>query len=321
MSATIRIKLSPRKWGSVARKSVDMQQRHAASTRPELPCGCVSSTHCVPPGSTIVFVGDSLTRYQYLDLVFTLRYGHRAHENRTKRNPLNERTWWSWTRFHRGTHAELRPHETVCDCHRPALFNMETAKNTTENRMFQWPRCNVRVAYIQAFGSALCLRGHWPLQGKLWNWSRGPLDPQSAEWNRLYSQLSCLDWPTALRNIVSRMEPTAIILNAGGHWSISGLNFTEIRSAAAEVSRCVVWKTTTTSRLRVAVATDDAQARQAFARDLIFEAGLLTARMPNLHYWDAQWGGVHFTPRTGAYHALNVGLIETLREARCRPST
>ena len=73
-------------------------------------CGCLTPTACWPANTTIVFIGDSLTRYQYLDLVYTLHHnGSRQHEHRGReRNPLEglERTWGSWASFYTGTPGE-----------------------------------------------------------------------------------------------------------------------------------------------------------------------------------------------------------------------
>ena len=89
------------------------------SESPELlpPC-CVSTQHCLPANTTLVFMGDSTTRYQYLDLVFTLRFRSRRLEALPSSNPLDEHTWPSWTAFYNGTNDALQPHERVCDCYR-----------------------------------------------------------------------------------------------------------------------------------------------------------------------------------------------------------
>ena len=60
-------------------------------------------------------------------------------------------------------------------------------------------------------------------------------------------------------------------------------------------------------------------ARRAFSQDVIFEAGLLTqSLLPHRQeehtddrYWDGSYGA-HYAAQTGAYHALNVALLDTL---------
>ena len=77
---------------------------------------CIGST-CIPSGARLVFIGDSLTRYQYLDLVYALE-GREAELRRPVRNPLQETSWSSWQDFYHGTHLDLQPNELWCDCYR-----------------------------------------------------------------------------------------------------------------------------------------------------------------------------------------------------------
>lgn len=68
---------------------------------------CVSPSHCLPPNTTMVFMGDSYMRYQYLDLVFTLEHQSLHHESFAAHNPLAG-PWSSWTDFYHGITSRLR---------------------------------------------------------------------------------------------------------------------------------------------------------------------------------------------------------------------
>ena len=65
-------------------------------------------------GKTITLIGDSLTRYQYLNLI------HFFHTNSwiQRNNELaNEKLWKSWEDFHLGTNFRFGCQE-ICDCYR-----------------------------------------------------------------------------------------------------------------------------------------------------------------------------------------------------------
>lgn len=292
------------------------------SESPELlpPC-CVSTQHCLPANTTLVFMGDSTTRYQYLDLVFTLRFRSRRHEALPSSNPLDEHTWPSWTAFYHGTNDALQPHERVCDCYRRDRRWVGDAKNfTCENRLFDLRECGVRVAYFQVFGSIHPIVGHWPVRDappshSMWEWRMRPLVDR-VQWMQRLGSMWQHDWPEALRLIVGPfVRPTVLILNAGLH-PTDGLDYGEIRAAAvAATEGCVVWKTTTGRSGAARRLSSADEARRAFAGDVIFEAGALASRACGTRA--SCFNGIHFTPRSAVNHALNVGMIDRLREASC----
>lgn len=106
--------------------------------------GCLRARH-------ILFIGDSLSRYQYLSLAQFI-----AHESWTPFHgtgqPLTEvervlgaaepLSWGSWREFLAGTRQRLRPFE-ICDC-----FRDNNAPFMVENRFFFHPRANVRLSFV-----------------------------------------------------------------------------------------------------------------------------------------------------------------------------
>lgn len=303
----------------------------SVTERERLPCGCITPNHCLPANATLVFMGDSITRYQYLDLVYTLHFGNRKHERRDmKNNPLNEYMWDSWQEFYNDTTTELQPNEG-CDCYRKEGPWNPSSTRVCENRIFQLP-CGVRVAYVQEFGD-MPVVGHWPpsMSGSMWDWHPLPFGPDS--WDLGMGTMWRLAWPAALRKIVGPLlTPSVLVLNAGFH-TTAKVDFRAVREAAhAAASKCVVWKTTTPLR-KGTFSTRDSAARRAFANDVIFEAGdlayqrchqlpvsqavLSSSGEPGACYLQRKDDDVHFLPSAGVYHFLNVKLLDTISERHC----
>ena len=70
----------------------------------------------IPRGTHLTFMGSSLTRYQYIDLVYHLESGgNDVFAQRSHFNPLWEGTFASWPEFFVQTNADLHGHE-ACDC-------------------------------------------------------------------------------------------------------------------------------------------------------------------------------------------------------------
>ena len=322
-------------WGRerVARTEPSIRKGTPLSVteRVRLPCGCITPKHCLPANATLVFMGDSITRYQYLDLVYTLHFGNRKHERRDmKNNPLNEYMWDSWQEFYNYTYTDLQPNEG-CDCYRKEGPWNPSSTRVCENRIFQLP-CGVRVAYLQEFGD-MPVVGHWPrsMSGSMWDWHPLPFGPDS--WGLGMGTMWRLAWPAALRKIVGPLlRPSVLVLNAGFH-TTAKVDFRAVREAAhAAASKCVVWKTTTPLR-KGTFSTRDSAARRAFANDVIFEAGdlayqrchqlpvsqavLSSSGEPGACYLQRKDDGVHFLPSAGIYHFLNVELLDTISERHC----
>ncbi len=95
------------------------------------------------------FMGDSLTRYQYLDMAYFLSHNGTCISNNDRPNMVIEKTHADWNTFYNFTNSILEPFET-CDC-----FRIEGRLNTatvTENRYFLDTERNNTVTYLQKFG-------------------------------------------------------------------------------------------------------------------------------------------------------------------------
>ena len=128
----------------------------------------------------VVYVGDSLMRYSYLEHVYRHIHGSPA--------PvwvINEKLHSSWSAFFRNTtFAGMQ-----CDCHRDQQWNLGTEY---ENRYYTSESGGLRLTYIQAYGDNMA-HGRTP-----------------KEWGYMGAQ-----WPEMLRELVVPLDPTCIVINAG----------------------------------------------------------------------------------------------------------
>ena len=118
----------------------------SGQTAPMAPLPWESIRHCLR-GRRIAFMGDSLTRYQYLNLVHFIARGSWYSEPPTLEN---ERSWPSWAEFYKGTSARLTTstsHES-CDCFRPEDNNVG---RSIENRVFEIASLGLAIAFFQMF--------------------------------------------------------------------------------------------------------------------------------------------------------------------------
>ena len=103
----------------------------------------------------LIFVGDSLMRFQYLALVYLVKF---------KTIPLDDvipnffvvKTWNGWNNFFNGTNAMLRPNEW-CDCYRDE--KKDDDGKGFENRYFTDSVNNISISYFQF--SEINVQGHW----------------------------------------------------------------------------------------------------------------------------------------------------------------
>lgn len=269
--------------------------------------------HCAQPGEHIVFMGDSLTRYQWLALAASF---HRRVELSETEFPslVKEREWRHWMPFYNGSTEALKPNSR-CDCHRS--FARPVGSKTIENRYFwlekepssrgdgQRRRSNApffNLSFIQVL-TPEAIMGQWKPVGPLSD------EAHRDHVNQVFAPNWRLNWQQVMREVVAKLQPppTVIVLNMG-LWSgpPNASYAAELERTARTVAPRVVWKTTT--RMRKSGSSKwlrtDLLARRVFHE--VFDAARLTRHLDNRDYWDPR----HFLPHV--YNHLNAALLAQL---------
>lgn len=219
-----------------------------------------------PNGLRLIFVGDSLTRYQYLSLAYWLRHGRwfdpsiypknlvNAHSFRDSSRPEND-----WNEFFQQSNNMLQPNE-LCDCIRRS--HEEVA---VERRYFRDDIRDNTLVYINVSGENT--PGHEGLYGRVdpsrvFSQSKTPQEGHHllrsgllAE-NEIGNEWEYANWGELIRHHVGALNlgPSAVaILNAGlhEHRFHDSLRTVSLKEALEDASIKGVWKTTTFAKDQV----------------------------------------------------------------------
>lgn len=249
----------------------------------------------------VIFIGDSLTRYQYLSFTHYLTFGQYPNPSD---NWANEREWPGWTEFYNGTNRVLNStpkSSEICDCYR----NQNTPLDQIiENRKYSGI---IDVYYFQFFRRDISMKGHV-------NFATDP------------AQVSCTpgecgDKPTwelslvdALERVVKPLKPDIVIVNAGLHESSKywDQSFMDSFLDIMDQFPLPIWKTTTKRKEEDhRPDTDDrmlATILLSQRRMVVFDAFSIAAISPFNETWDS----VHFFSPT--YELLNQKLLELFKD-------
>ncbi len=270
---------------------------HEVRTRPCYYDGA-RVARCAKRGEHIVFMGDSLTRYQWLALAASF---HRGVELSDTEFPslVKEREWRHWMPFYNGSTEALKPNGK-CDCHRS--FAKPVGSKTVENRYFWLPSGSLNLSFIQVLNPEAIL-GTW-----------APVGPLNDERHRAhvhdeFAPRWRMRWAECIAEIVARLQPppTVLLLNMGQWGPPPNASYlADIDAVARRAAPRVLWKTTT--RMRKSGPTKwlrtDMLARRTFRE--IFDAARLTRSLTSRDYWDPR----HFVPHV--YNHLNAALLRQL---------
>lgn len=187
---------------------------------------------------SIVMVGDSLMRYQYLSLVHLVHFDKFV-DYHVRPNILLVMTYDNWISYYRNS-TELFGGSEHCDCYRG-----EHPKNFSdgfENRYYYNEKRNISITYIMYFGDMQQVQGHWLPELKDRDCFRTPSE---------YYIPPIWSYPTiqeALVNIVAKISPapTVMLLNAGFHHNKydDPAHAQSVAEIASIVAPRVMWKTT-----------------------------------------------------------------------------
>jgi hypothetical protein len=162
----------------------------------------------------IMFVGDSVTRYQYLDLIHFLSFKSWNQDLKL----VDERVdYKNFNDFFQKTNAHFNGKE-LCEC-----FRSECCESWRlwENRKFYDPALNVTVWYFMWYGDISLPHGHFSIAGDI--------QPISCMPNRCNREQSPRPWMVGhgaefVRSFVDAHHPDATVVNTGLHTPFDSMN-------------------------------------------------------------------------------------------------
>lgn len=204
---------------------------------------------------SITFVGDSLTRYQYLNLVHFITHGKWYSSS----PPFeHEQLWSSWQDFYQGTTARLTTKNgqtrEKCDCYRNPKDTL-----SRENRYYENLELNLSISYIQ-YSWGISKRGMDCDKLNLTNCQEGMGCSQASCSPGYCSETHWIahDHMDLLQRIASTLHPDTLIFNSG-IWHRLNNPFDEAFTSVERIKdllklsktlprhgiRNLIWKTTT----------------------------------------------------------------------------
>lgn len=284
-----------------------------------------------PRNLRLVFVGDSITRYQYLSLAYWLRYGRWFDPTVYPNNLVNAHSFHhtyhpneDWNEFFLQSNRMLQPME-LCDC-----LRRESNLVAIERRYFRDDERNNTLVYINISGKSTL--GHVglygrvdpksvfssPFQGGLLQESKDNNFHGSAELNGKYKsrEWEVSSWGDLIRYHIQPMNlgPNAVaILNAGLHPNPfhDSLRGFDLEVALEDVGIQGIWKTTTFTKTQVLNGTtvntkNDIDNLMCFALVDCFNLGWMAKINPKFYY-----DQFHFNEPV--YRIMNEDLLAKMR--------
>lgn len=190
----------------------------------------------------LVFAGDSLTRYQYLSLVYFLKFDELINPTEVP-NMVREKEHATWFEFFKFTNAKLKPYEQ-CDCFRPEGHKMPLM---LENRYFYDPDHNNSISFIQKFGHKFTFKSNWNATD-VHNEHKFIRKEEENDY-----VIDTLDWPELITDFISKLDPKPryFVFNQGIHPHrdfTTRKNRRQIIRAIKESGMVSIYKTTTKYR-------------------------------------------------------------------------
>lgn len=254
----------------------------------------------MPRNLNILLSGDSLTRYQYLDLAYFLAYGKWVNPSDTPNLEI-ETDHEDWVEFYNFTNTALQPYEE-CDCFR-GPGSIGRGKTVIENRYFLDKERNNSLTYLQKFGD-------WEYRS---SWDVSDVHNKHDELITDKSQLNFKSWGPwveMIQEFVCKLnpKPSVFIFNEG-LWSNNDLvdvNLQdEIIHALNVCNIKTIFKTTTKKRRQTDRQLKEYEIQLCKKTDHCMDTSW-TSLVPGDFYWNDG----HFKPPI--YSFLNLQLLSIL---------
>ena len=204
-------------------------------------------------GRHVLMIGDSMMRYQYLNLAYYLSSG----KWRSQSPPNEEEAQHgSWAAFYAMTNARLKTE--VCDCYRPTVLDFT---KYLENRYFIDLSHNFRISYVQQLGSnlfsphtlgymnAYCTKEKGCVQKGC---TAGQCVPSTHPIDHVGNG-SSISGPAAWVTMACSLRPDTVVVNMGLWYILNDpTGYAQVVDASKQILACpgmqstkFVWKTTT----------------------------------------------------------------------------
>jgi hypothetical protein len=243
----------------------------------------VNVVHAVTPINYehIVYVGGSISRYRYLDLVYQEHFSNRM----TPELLINEKQHKTWAQFYKYS-TELFEGAMECDCFRSQQWNIDTL---CENRYYKSPKNPKWLTYIQWFHN-----------------SHGHTTP-------IFNENVKLDWKYNIFDTVRKKimlmnpKPTHIVFN-NGIWEYS-FDIKLLFQIVRDLGAIPMWAETSNSPNSPHLTDNDRKAHELLGDDYIpFKIKTIPT-----DFWDT----VHFSNAL-IYRKWNKNILERIHQQRTK---
>ncbi len=166
----------------------------------------------------LMIVGDSILRYQYLDLIYFLTHQTWNHDEQLANERLVPN---GWPGFYSLTNNMSSQGMELCECYRLDCCNDWTVN---ENRKYHNPIMNTTVWYFQWFGDVSYPHGHFSIEDDIQPLDCMPNNCHQTATNHSWSSSTSLTAGEFIFRFVETHHPDHVILNSGLHRDMSGKN-------------------------------------------------------------------------------------------------
>mmetsp|Transcript_128643 Transcript_128643/g.191703 ORF Transcript_128643/g.191703 Transcript_128643/m.191703 type:complete len:393 (-) Transcript_128643:70-1248(-) len=176
-----------------------------------------------PTDVNLLIIGNATAHYNYLSLVYYLRWGRWFDPGLEKSNLVNEESFDNpfheqlFGEFHYQTNVLLEPFE-LCDCHK-STKRAHLRSSIYENRYYHDPTHNNTVTYIHAFGDEVGVQGRLKpedLYTDRWTWS----NKENGLMNTGFDQpeWKYATWAELIKEYAAKINPKPkyAVMEAGG---------------------------------------------------------------------------------------------------------